>query len=150
MIVTRGLPLGIDFSGGTLVVVKFEQAGRPRSRCGGAVTSIPGDKVVQQYGDRGRPPDPDPPAADGDGRAGHQPGAGGAAGAAGAAEGRACRKFEIISRDIVGPVIGADLQRRGICATLASMAAITLYIAFRFRSDASPSAPSWRRSTTSS
>ena len=42
-------------------------------------------------------------------------------------------KFEIISRDIVGPVIGADLQRRGIWATLASMAAITLYIAFRFR-----------------
>jgi preprotein translocase subunit SecF len=42
-------------------------------------------------------------------------------------------KFEIISRDIVGPVIGADLQRRGIWATLASMAAITIYIGVRFR-----------------
>ena len=39
----------------------------------------------------------------------------------------------MISREIVGPVIGADLQRRGIYATLASIVAITLYIAFRFR-----------------
>jgi preprotein translocase subunit SecF len=41
--------------------------------------------------------------------------------------------FEVISRDIVGPTIGADLQRRGVYATLASILAITIYIAFRFR-----------------
>ena len=33
----------------------------------------------------------------------------------------------------MGPVIGADLQLRGIYATLASILAITVYIGFRFR-----------------
>jgi len=42
-------------------------------------------------------------------------------------------KTTIVSRELVGPVIGADLQRRGIYATLASILAITVYIAFRFR-----------------
>jgi preprotein translocase subunit SecF len=42
-------------------------------------------------------------------------------------------KSTVISRDIVGPVIGADLQRRGVLATLASIVAITIYSAFRFR-----------------
>ena len=41
--------------------------------------------------------------------------------------------FELISTEIVGPVIGADLQQKGIYATLASIIGITLYIAFRFR-----------------
>src|SRR4029450_107363 len=40
---------------------------------------------------------------------------------------------EVDSREIVGPVIGADLQRRGIYAVLTSLAAITIYIGFRFR-----------------
>ena len=30
-------------------------------------------------------------------------------------------KFEVISQEVVGPVIGADLQRKGIYATLASI-----------------------------
>ena len=52
--------------------------------------------------------------------------------------GRRCRSaglptFEVDSREIVGPVIGADLQRRGIYAVLTSLAAITIYIGFRFR-----------------
>jgi preprotein translocase subunit SecF len=38
-----------------------------------------------------------------------------------------------VVRDLVGPVIGADLQRKGIYATLASIIAITIYIAVRFR-----------------
>ena len=46
-----------------------------------------------------------------------------------------------ISTEIVGPVIGNDLQRKGIYATLARILGITLYIAFRFRLS-SRSAPS--------
>ena len=49
MIATKGMPLGIDFSGGTLVVVQFEQAvteGQVRN----AVEPLPGEEVVQQYG----------------------------------------------------------------------------------------------------
>src|SRR4029453_3044039 len=46
---TRGLPLGIDFSGGTLVIVQFEKA-VSEDQIRDAVAGIPGDKVVQQYG----------------------------------------------------------------------------------------------------
>ena len=49
MIAMRGLPLGIDFSGGTLVVVQFEQA-VTEQQVRDAVSSLPGDEVVQQYG----------------------------------------------------------------------------------------------------
>ena len=47
-IATRGLPLGIDFSGGTLLVARFEQpvtVGQVRD----AVADLPGDEVVQQF-----------------------------------------------------------------------------------------------------
>jgi preprotein translocase subunit SecF len=40
---------------------------------------------------------------------------------------------EVINRELVGPVIGADLQRKGIYATLASIVGITIYIGLRFR-----------------
>ena len=49
MIVQRGLPLGIDFSGGTIVVYKFNNAvGEDAVRR--AIAGVPGEKVVQQYG----------------------------------------------------------------------------------------------------
>ena len=40
-------------------------------------------------------------------------------------------KFDVISQELVGPVIGADLQRKGIYATLASIVGITIYIGLR-------------------
>src|SRR5678815_3197439 len=45
--ITQGLPLGIDFSGGTQLIVKFDQA-VPLEKVREA---IPGDEVVQQYDD---------------------------------------------------------------------------------------------------
>jgi preprotein translocase subunit SecF len=42
-------------------------------------------------------------------------------------------KFTIVNRELVSAIIGRDLQLRGIYATLASLAAITIYIGFRFR-----------------
>src|SRR5574339_892492 len=49
-----GLPLGVDFSGGTIVIVKFEQS-VPVERVRAAVATLPGgvgnDAVVQDYGD---------------------------------------------------------------------------------------------------
>ncbi len=52
MILTKGLPLGVDFAGGTIVVVKFDQ---PVAVDGvrTAVAGLPGgnDAVVQEYGD---------------------------------------------------------------------------------------------------
>ena len=41
--------------------------------------------------------------------------------------------FKEISREVVGPAIGKDLQRKGLWATLFSILGITAYIALRFR-----------------
>ena len=49
-IAARGLPLGIDFSGGTLVVVEFAQDGVTEEQVRAAVAALPGDEVVQRYG----------------------------------------------------------------------------------------------------
>jgi preprotein translocase SecF subunit len=40
--------------------------------------------------------------------------------------------FAIISADIVGPQVGADLRNRAIYVTLAALAGMLIYIAFRF------------------
>jgi preprotein translocase subunit SecF len=131
MTAARGLPLGIDFSGGTIVVVKFDQ---PVSgeQVRNAVTGIAGEVGVQQYG---APEDHEwlirLPLAEG-----VEQGASleeGSQQIVQALQKASMPSFEVISRELVGPVIGAELQQRGIYATLASIIAITLYIAFRFR-----------------
>jgi len=45
-----GVPLGIDFSGGTLVVLQFDQAVH-EDQVRKALDAVPGDKIVQKYGD---------------------------------------------------------------------------------------------------
>ena len=48
-------------------------------------------------------------------------------------EGRTSASSRCCSTEVVGPVIGRDLQRKGIYATLASLVGIMTYIALRFR-----------------
>jgi preprotein translocase subunit SecF len=132
VIVSRGgLPLGIDFSGGTIVVVKFDQA-VTEQQVRAAVDPIAGDEVVQQYGD----------ADDNEWLirlAQIETAEQGASLERGSLQildaltKAGLPSYEILSREIVGPVIGAELQRRGLYATLASILAITIYIGFRFR-----------------
>jgi preprotein translocase subunit SecF len=130
-IATRGLPLGIDFSGGTLVVLRFDQTvdeGQVRR----AIESVPGDKIIQPYGSA---TDREwlirLPLAEGAGESGNLE-----AGAQSVIENLKAANlggFEVISQEVVGPIIGRDLQLKGIYATLASIAGITAYIALRFR-----------------
>jgi preprotein translocase subunit SecF len=136
MIVTRGMPLGIDFSGGTIVVLKFQQP-VAEDALRTALDSVPGEKVVQQFGDSGANEWlvrlPLPAGADG---ASIEQGASLEQGARAILEAvtRAnLGQFEVISQELVGPVIGADLQRKGIYAMLASIVGITIYIGIRFR-----------------
>jgi preprotein translocase subunit SecF len=127
----QGVPLGIDFSGGTLVRVQFEQP-VAEDQVRKALDSIPGDKVVQQFG----------PVTDRQVMI-RLPQTGtveqgisleqGSRQIEDALTKAGLPKFQIVLRDIVGPVIGADLQRKGLYATLASILAITIYIAVRFR-----------------
>ncbi|HUE86799.1 MAG TPA: protein translocase subunit SecF [Vicinamibacterales bacterium] len=128
-IAMRGVPLGIDFSGGTLIVVKFEQA-VSETAVRDALNAIPGDKVIQPYGDAGenewlvRLPQVEAESADLEG---------GGQAVLSALEGANLGMFEVLQRDAVGPVIGRDLQLKGIYATLASLLGIAVYIGLRFR-----------------
>jgi preprotein translocase subunit SecF len=131
MILKNGMPLGIDFSGGTLVVVRFQQAVN-EDAVRRALDSVKGDKVIQPFGDS----------------ANHEwlirlplveaaeQGASLEAGARAVVDNLKAANlgtFEVRSQELVGPVIGRDLQLKGIYATIASVVGITVYIGLRFR-----------------
>ena len=131
-IVSRGgLPLGIDFSGGTIVIVQFDrQLGEDDVL--NALQGIPVEKTVQRYGaaDRNewlvRLPQME----------GEEQGTNleqGARAVVAALESSNLGTFRVQQTDIVGPVIGQELQRKGIYATLTALVGIMIYIALRFR-----------------
>ena len=130
LMVMRGLPLGIDFSGGTSLVVRFSQP-VTLDKVRDAIAPLGGEAVVQQFGDVSenriliRLPQQE----------GVEEGTVLEQGSQRAEQAlkSAGLSPEVDSREIVGPVIGADLQRRGIYAVLTSLAAITIYIGVRFR-----------------
>jgi len=131
LIATKGMPLGIDFSGGTLIVVEFEQP-VSEEQVRNAVDPLPGEEVVQQYGDAAerrimiRLPQVEGAV---EGNSLEQA----AAQVEQALQKAGLPKFTIANRELVSAVIGRDLQLRGIYATLASLLAITVYIGIRFR-----------------
>jgi preprotein translocase subunit SecF len=129
MMVVRGVPLGIDFVGGTNIVVRFEKAVDDQA-VRTALSSIPGETQIQRFGavednqkliklpqssQQGVSLDQSSSAV------------------VAALEKANVGKFEVLSTDVVGPVIGQDLQRKGIYATIGSLLGIMAYIAFRFR-----------------
>ena len=126
-----GLPLGIDFKGGTIIILRFEQA-VSEDAVRTALERMPGEKVVQQYGAAAareilvRLPQSvqreEDALLDRDVRTATE-----------ALQQSNLGKFEVIGTEVVGPVIGAQLQRKGLLATLFSILGITVYIAFRFR-----------------
>jgi preprotein translocase subunit SecF len=131
VVVTKGMPLGIDFSGGTLIIAKFSQP-VTEDAVRDALAPLPGEKVVQQYGNASanevmiRLPQV----------AGIEQGFSleqGSRDIQAALDKAGVPKYEIIGREFVGPTIGADLQRKGVYATLLSILGITAYIAVRFR-----------------
>jgi preprotein translocase subunit SecF len=123
-----GPALGIDFSGGTALIVKFddpvtEEAVRD------AIGEIAGESVVQQFG-----ADDDnellirlPQTEEGTSL---EVGANAVREALGRG---AVGTFEVVSQELVGPVIGEVLTRRGINAFGFAMAGILIYIGLRFR-----------------
>jgi preprotein translocase subunit SecF len=128
---TSGVPMGVDFKGGTILVFKFDNP-VSEDKVRSALDSMPGEKTVQKYGaasnheimvrlpetkeaEQGNSLERDVQAA------------------TAAITGANLGKFEIINTEVVGPVVGAELQRKGIYATLFSILGLTVYIAFRFR-----------------
>lgn len=127
----KGVPLGIDFSGGTIIVAKFEKPVSDDQIRQAIQASVPGDHVIQSYGDASANEKliriPEVVAEEGGDLDRN------AKAVTDALTKANLGKFDVISKEVVGPVIGADLQRKGIYATLASIIGITIYIGLRFR-----------------
>jgi preprotein translocase subunit SecF len=131
---TRGIPLGVEFAGGTVVIEKFDQAVTVQQVRQALDRNFPGggqNVVVQAYGD---------PAA-------HMvmvrvPHVGAESGTSLTATADqvedALRKASIGSfarqgTEIVGPAVGRELTSKGLWATGLSLLGILAYLAFRFQ-----------------
>jgi preprotein translocase subunit SecF len=137
---TKGLPRGVEFSGGTIVILKFAQptdVDRVRS-----ALRHGGDAVVQAYGVPGSnqvmvrvPTSGEESGAALSATAEavvsdvNQAGLGPIGGACANASATNC----VAGTEIVGPTVGRELETRGTLATIFALTGILIYIAFRFR-----------------
>ena len=132
VMMTKGIPLGVEFAGGTVVVTQFEQQVSVQQVRDAMQRAFPGvETVVQEYGAPGdrqimvRVP---LVGGESDGslsRSRDQ--------ITGALKQAGLGNFSIVGSEIVGPIVGEELTRKGIWATVLSMVAILLYIGVRFQ-----------------
>ena len=133
-IATRGIPKGVEFAGGTVVITQFDQSASVQAVRRALDHSFPGggeNIVVQSYGDPSQ----------------RQvmirvPQVGAESGASlsstkdvivGALKAANLGNFSVVSTEIVGPAVGQELTSKGIWATVLSLVGILLYLAFRFQ-----------------
>jgi preprotein translocase subunit SecF len=134
VIVTKGIPKGVEFAGGTVVITQFEKPTSVQQVRSALDQNFSGDRqsiVVQTYGDAAlkqvliRVP------------------------SSGAESGQSLSKtkdavvaalqkgnvgaFVVSGTEIVGPTVGAELTSKGLWATALSLIAILAYLAFRFQ-----------------
>jgi preprotein translocase subunit SecF len=132
MLKQGGPKLGIDFSGGTLVIVEFKKD-VPEATIRAALDVVPGDKVLQQFGDPAqhrmliRLPQPKGVVEEGFTLEA------GANSVKDALTKAGLEPFEIVQREFVGPVVGDELRSKGFWATALSIIGIGIYVWFRFR-----------------
>jgi SecD/SecF fusion protein len=123
----RGLPLGLDFSGGTAVVAGFDE---PVS-VEGVRRVLPGTTTVQRYGtapDRTvqiRVPQAEG-VVDGDDQAGVRA-------VRAALDSSDLPPSRTLGSTTIGPTMGRDLQRKGAYAMAGALLGIAAYVAARFR-----------------
>ena len=126
---TKGLKKGVDFEGGTVVILAFEQAPNyDRIR-----EALAGDTVVQRYG-----PEENNHVMIRVKRTGHETGLDLAQEAKAIIQTLKTANVGAFSdtpvgTKIVGPVVGEQLRRQGLMATVLAMAGILAYIALRFQ-----------------
>jgi preprotein translocase subunit SecF len=131
MFTRGGVPLGVDFSGGTVIWLKFAQP-TAEDVVRNALGPLTRDATVQTFG---RPGDNEIlirlPL-----RRGAEEGTSleeDARQVDAALRSASVGSFEILNREIVGPTVGADLTRKGLMATLFALLGIMTYIGLRFR-----------------
>jgi preprotein translocase subunit SecF len=132
VIATKGLPLGIEFAGGTTVIAKFDREPSIEQVRAALDRTFGGQNViVQTYGDPSqqqvmtRVPE-----------VGAESGAGlsTTVDKVRAALTQAnLGNFTVVGTEVVGPAVGQELRSKGLSATVLSLAGILLYITFRYQ-----------------
>ncbi len=134
VILTKGIPLGIEFAGGSSVIMQFDQAPSDDAVRTALNQHYPGggsDAVVQSYGDAAlrqkmvRVP-----------QVGEESGASlskTADAVTAALKSGNLGNFTVVGTEIVGPAVGRELSQKGLLATVLSLGGILLYIAFRYQ-----------------
>ena len=134
VLVTKGIPLGIEFAGGTAVIVQFEQPVSVQQVRGALDKSFPGggqNIVVQTYGD--------PAQRQMMVRVPHVGAESGTSLSSTKQQVMDALKqgnvggFKDIGTEIVGPAVGQELRSKGLWATVFSLLGILGYLAFRFQ-----------------
>jgi preprotein translocase subunit SecF len=130
----KGLPLGVEFSGGTIVIVQFDKVPDAQQVRSALDKTIPGggqNALVQRYGD--------PSARQLMIRVAQVGAESGGSLSETAESVEAALKtgnlgnFQVVGREIVGPIVGEQLTRQGTLATVLALGGILLYVAFRFQ-----------------
>jgi preprotein translocase subunit SecF len=134
VIATKGMPLGIEFEGGTSVVAEFETTPSVEAVRNALVANYSEggqDAIVQEYGttDQNRVLIRVPQVGEGGGDA---------LGRTRAAVESALKagnvgNFKVVATEIVSPSVGRELTEKGLWAFVLSLAGILAYIAFRFQ-----------------
>ena len=127
-----GLQLGVDFAGGTIVILKFDQ-NPTLERVRTALAQLPagGDAIVQQYGDPANRDVLIRVRRTGEETAGNLSREADAVVAA--VRKASLGNFSVVGTEIVGPVVGEQLKRQGLMATVLALGGILAYIALRFQ-----------------
>jgi preprotein translocase subunit SecF len=134
VIFTKGIPRGIEFAGGTAIIMQFDQAPSDDAVRTALNQHFPGggqNAIVQTYGDPSqrqkmvRVP-----------QVGEESGASlstTADAVTNALKAANLGNFSVVGTEIVGPAVGRELSQRGLLATVLSLAALLLYITFRYQ-----------------
>ena len=133
-VATTGLPLGVEFAGGTVVITQFDQPVTVQQVRSGLDKSLPGggqNLSINSYGDPSvrqmmvRVP-----------LVGAESGASLSAvqqQVVDALKQANLGNFKVVGTEIVGPAVGRELTSKGIWAMVLSLAGILAYLAFRFQ-----------------
>ena len=127
---TKGIPKGVEFAGGTVVIVQFDQPTSEQQVRATTAKSFP-DSIIQAYGDPSlrqvmiRVPSVGAETGTSLGSEAQKVEAALRAGG--------LPNFKQVGTEIVGPAVGQELTTKALLATGLSLVGILAYLAFRFQ-----------------
>ncbi len=134
ILATRGIPKGVEFAGGTVVIAEFQQPTSVQQVRSALDQNFPGGgqyAVVQAYGDPALKQVlirvPSSGAESGQSLSNTKNAV------VSALQKSSVGAFKVAGTEIVGPTVGAELTSKGLWATGLSLIAILAYLAFRFQ-----------------